>query len=178
MDLKQDDKTIISKIVNGEKALFSTIISRYQKKVASIVYHFLYNKHDVEEVVQDVLYNVYKSLGNFKNKSDFGTYVYRIAVNRTIKWNQKSGRVVYIDNYSGYERGEVDKRADDNERKQMLVRMINKLPDNQKLALNLYTFDEFSYKEVAEIMELSLSSVESLIFRAKSNLKKMLLEKY
>lgn len=178
MDLKQDEITIIKRIINGEKALFSQLINTYQTKVSSIVYHFLYNKNDVEEVVQDIFYNTYKSLNNFKNRSSFSTYIYRIAVNRTIKWNQKSKRVMYIDNYSGYENDETDIDTNKNERKIMLIKLIAKLPENQRVALSLYTFDEFSYKEVADIMKISLSSVESLIFRAKSNLKKMLIEKY
>jgi RNA polymerase sigma-70 factor (ECF subfamily) len=69
----------------------------------------------------------------------------------------------------------MDTRNDDNEKRVILDSAVNALPENQKIAFILNKYDELSYKEIAEIMNLSLSSVESHIHRAKRNLQKRLI---
>jgi RNA polymerase sigma-70 factor (ECF subfamily) len=72
-------------------------------------------------------------------------------------------------------RNKPDSNIERSENKRMLKESINKLPENQRIAFILSKYQDLSYKEIAEVMEVSLPSVESLLFRAKTNLQKHIL---
>ena len=172
------DQELVQAVLNGNTDCYAAIVERYQQLVANLCYKLAGNKIDVEEVVQTVFVELYLSLPRFRFQAKLSTYIYRIAlniitktlnkVNRYEQWNDKLDDV--LRSPSIYD--EVVK----DESTQELHRAIDKLKYEQRVALTLHYFDDMSYKEVAEIMEISLSKVETLIFRAKKNLKKMLVE--
>jgi RNA polymerase sigma-70 factor (ECF subfamily) len=70
-----------------------------------------------------------------------------------------------------------DDFTDPDENLKRLKLALNELPNNQRVAITLYTYQQLSYKQISEVMDISISSVESLIFRSKRNLRKILVEK-
>lgn len=173
------DKELVQAILNGDTKYYAEIVKRYQQLVANICYKLAGNKIDVEEVVQTVFVELYLSLSRFRFQAKLTTYIYRITLNTITKSLNKINR---------YEQWD-DKLADNvhtpsiydemvkDERTRELYAAIDRLKYEQRVALMLHCFDDMSYKEVAEVMEVSLSKVETLIFRAKKNLKKILTEK-
>ena len=159
--------------------------------VYNIVYSYLQNKEDTEEVVQDTVMKALNSLSQFRQESSLKTWVYRMAINRAkdqIKYKnrqKRSAKVVSIDQDQRREipklhlsdRSHPDLELESKEDMQMLLSCIEQLPDNQKKALYMAKFDQMKMKDIAIILDSSPKSVESLLSRARTNLRKLLIEK-
>lgn len=170
---------------------FKSIVEAHQEKVRNTCYRFVKNPDDADEVAQDVFIQVYESLSHFREESELSTWIYRIAVNKSLDYIRKKKRKKRFAQLTtlfgfGEEKEEIIIPSEDNphqdlenkERKQILDAAINKLPENQKSAITLSKYEGFSNKDIASILELSLSSVEALIHRAKKNLHKQLYSYY
>lgn len=136
-------------------------------------------------MAQDVFVRVYESLGQFRQDAELSTWIYRIAVNTSLdalRRKKRKKRFAQLTSLfaTSDEKEEIYLPADGNpeqdleekERKQVLDRAIERLPENQKNVLILSKYQGFSNKEIAGILSLSLSAVESLMHRAKKNLQK------
>jgi RNA polymerase sigma-70 factor (ECF subfamily) len=172
---------------------FREIVDKYKSLVYNACYHILQNDAEAEDISQEVFIEVYESIDKFRNESKLSTWLYRISINkslnlyRKLKWKSVISR---IDNFSGRDSNLKqidieDKDANNSpysieykERNQVLQDALNSLSENQRIAFTLNKFEELSYQQISEIMNLSLSSVESLIHRAKINLQKKLVNYY
>ena len=163
--------------MGGDKQQFAEIVKAYQQVVANITYKMSGDKLDVEEVCQQVFVELYTSLSRFRFESKLSTFIYSITVNVVNKALLQHGRYISFDkaviDSDAAEHGE-DEKIEKEERRQMLRDAIGQLKPEQRTALVLFSYEELSYQEIADIMDSSLSKVESLIFRAKKNLKKII----
>jgi len=170
---------------------FRELVENLQEKVRNTCFRFVRNTEDADDITQEVFVQVYESMSNFRKESQLSTWVYRIAVNKSLDYIRKKKRKKRIGQLISIFKSGVDEEIieipsygtpqqelENKERKQTLDWAISKLPDNQKTAIVLSKLQRFSNKEIVKIMELSLSSVESLIHRAKKNLKKYLYDYY
>lgn len=168
---------------------FSSIYSQYKVLVYNIALNYLQNIEDAEEITQDVFIQVYQSLDTFKSNSLFKTWVYRITINKSLDFikHKKSKKRLYIfgskvtseqeiANLSTFEHPGI--ALENKENAEILFSVINQLTENQKTAFILSKLDGLSNPEIAEIMKLSISSVESLVFRAKQALQEKLALKF
>ena len=186
------DKELITAIKNNDQQAFKQLVEKNQQLVVNTCNGFLHNIADAEDIAQDVFIEVYLSIHKFREDAKISTWLYRIAVNKSlnhIRDNKKHKILRSIDNIFISDKN-IEKEIPDNnssqperiieekERSQILSYSINSLSKNQKIAFTLNKYDDLSYKQIAEIMDLSLSSVESLIHRAKKNLQKKLLNHY
>lgn len=174
-----EDKQIVERILAGETELYSLIVKEYQQVVANLTYKLCGNKLEVEEVTQQVFVELYMALPRFRFDSKLSSFIYRITVNVVCKMMNKAKRFVSSDEYDDRPETPSDERNAEQklihqEQLQQLRTAIGHLKDEQRTALVLYTFEDFSYNQIAEVMQCSLSKVESLIFRAKKNLAKEL----
>ena len=132
----------------------------------------------IEEVTQLVFVALYTALPRFRFQSKLSTFIYRITVNTVSKLLTQENRIVpqsQTDNFLTLRNEETaESQIVKNERYQQLYRCIDRLKQEQRTALVLFSFNDHSYKEIAEIMQISLSKVETLIFRAKRNLREMI----
>lgn len=178
------ENEIVHKLISGDEQAFRSFIDGNQDKVFRICMGFLHNKEDAEDVCQEVFIELYNSINSFKGDSALTTWVCRIAINRSLNILQKRKRQQLFEKLMlSFKREEQNKQTpaailENKETSGIVLRAIGKLPQNQKIAYLLVKYDNMSYEEVAGIMNISLSSVESLIFRAKTNLKKQLLSYY
>jgi RNA polymerase sigma-70 factor (ECF subfamily) len=144
---------------------------------------------DAEEITQDVFVQVYDSLASFNEKASIKTWIYRISINKSLDYlkhkrsvkrffifGKKSENEFEINNLSTFEHPGV--ALENKENAQILFQTINELTENQKTAFILSKLDGLNNPEIAEIMNVSISSVESLIFRAKASLKEKLSTKF
>jgi RNA polymerase sigma factor (sigma-70 family) len=167
------------------KSDFTTIYKDYNVLVYNVALNYLQNIEDAEEITQDVFVQLYTSIHKFKENSTLKTWIYRITINKCLDFikhkNSKKRLYVFggkssnefeIQNVSNFEHPGI--LMENKEKSEILFGVINQLGENQKTAFILSKIDDLSNPEISEIMQLSISSVESLIFRAKGSLKEKL----
>ena len=175
------EEEMIKAILKGDQKAFKLLVDNYQLMVVNTCHAFVHDRDEAEDIAQDVFIQVFESLGKFRFESKLSTWLYRIAVNRSINHcKSPRGRAIKVD-IESWKQQEVaqspempqQQLLEEQEQLELLHRAIDRLPENQRTALILNKYEELSYKEIAEIMGTSLSSVESLLFRAKNNLEKI-----
>jgi len=178
----ETDETLINETSKKNELAFEELVKRYENQIVNLIYKYVNNTADAEELAQEVFLKVWKYANNFKGKSKFSTWLYRIAVNTCLNFKKhkvsvfeffdekiQSAENNYLDSFK------PDTLLEKNNSDIIVRNLIDNLPSNQKIALILSRFEGKSYKEIADIMEISVSSVESILFRAKQNLQQNLL---
>lgn len=187
----QEHDKLSEDLKRGDPKALESLFSVYKDKVYNTALSYLQNVQDAEELTQDVFIEVFNSAASFKGDSSLNTWIYRITVNKSldrIKYQKRKKRFAAITSIFEAGSGEliVDTpdfihpgiESDMKERSQILFKALEKLPENQKTAFILSKLESLNYKEISEVMKCSVSSVESLIHRAKQNLIKQLSSKY
>ncbi|MGB3478139.1 MAG: RNA polymerase sigma factor [bacterium] len=174
-----NDNYLIKQAAEGNENAFQELIIRYQQAVFSTIHRYIGNYDNVEDLAQEIFIKVWRNAGKFRGKSKFSTWLYRIVVNHCLNYNSKH-KVNPISLDELVKQGHTPKSLSvqvDWEKKQKIEQVqkaIKELPDRQRIALVLAHYEQKSHKEIAQIMQISLSSVHSLIFRARCTLKKKL----
>jgi RNA polymerase sigma-70 factor (ECF subfamily) len=168
---------------------FEKLYNQFGVLVYNLALNYLQNIEDAEEITQDVFIQIYNSLSKFQEKSSLKTWIYRITINKCLDFikhknsqkrffifGKKCQNEFEINTASNFEHPGV--LLENKEKAKQLFEIINELGENQKTAFLLSKVDGLSNPEIAEIMKLSVSSVESLIFRAKATLKEKISKKF
>lgn len=155
------------------------LYEKYAKQVYNLSLQYVQNVNDAEEITQDVFLAVHKSLEKFRNESNHGTWLYRIAINKSLdflKAKKRKKRFFWFTNElsenDSIEFNHPGVLIENQEETAFIFSCINELPDNQKTALILNKIEHLPLTEIAVIMEISVKAVESLVQRAKTNLSK------
>lgn len=185
-----NEQEIIKGLLEKDENAFRKVVETFRKNVYHTCFGFVHNKQDAEDIAQDVFIELYRSVSKFRGDAKLSTWVYRICVNKSLNHirKYKNSKLLYPieilfgglkDEDSRVEMIEPSTHEDNVERKELkkvLHHAIDSLPESQRTAFTLSKFDDLSYNEIAEVMETSLSAVESLIHRAKLSLQKKLLK--
>ena len=180
-----NDPDLLILLKSGDSNAFAELVSTYQKTVLNICYRFLLSKEDAEDITQEVFIEVFHSIRSFRADSKLGTWIYRIAVSKSldeIKRRSRKKRISSIGKTLGIESiahlltgsDRPDQRLEENEGLELLLKALNRLHESQRIALTLSKMEGYSNAEIAEIMQISVIAVESLVYRAKQNLKSIL----
>ncbi|OQP62037.1 RNA polymerase subunit sigma-70 [Niastella vici] len=180
---------LIQQLRAGDELAFKSLVENYQDLVYNTALGVVQNSEDAEDVAQEVFIQVYRSIDQFKGDARLSTWIYRITTTKAldhIRSRKRKKRFAFITSLFGPNDELIHEPVDfqhpgvaldRKEQAALLFRMIDQLPENQKVAFTLHKSEELSYQEIADVMQLSVSAVESLLFRARQNLRK-LLEKY
>lgn len=185
------DQELITGIQNRDRQVIRLLVETYHKQVIRTAYHFIDNMDDAEDIAQDVCIEILESAKQFRGDSSLSTWIYRLAVNKSLNFIRKNKRKQLVRQFETFfriaaneagtsvsEPYSTDDPLQNNESRILLDKAVNSLPDNQKTAFILNKYEEMSYKQVAEVMNLSIPSVESLLQRAKQNLQKRLIVQF
>lgn len=184
------EQELLIKLQSGEESAFKTLVETHQKRVFNTVLAIIQDFEEAEDVSQEVFMEVYQSVGKFRGDSKISTWLYRIATTKALEQIRKkktAKRFAFFTSLFGESNEILHESADfihpgiileQQENSKILFKAINQLPENQKVAYTLCNIEGLSYQEIAEIMQISLSSVESLLFRAKTNIRKSLGDYY
>ena len=184
-----DDQELTQKIAAKDEGAFKHLVELYRSSVLNTCYRILGNREDAEDVAQEVFVKVYRKAKSFRGESRLSTWLYRVAVNlslnqlRNRRWNRyldiltfSEDRTEEITNaLEAPERDRPDLQFEEKERQRILTEALGTLKGKQRVAIILHKFEGLSHQEIAEIMHVSPSSVESLIHRANRNLQKKLI---
>lgn len=161
-------------------------INKFQDKVFRTCLGFVQNADDAKDLTQDVFLSVLESLGSFRYESQLSTWVYRIAVNKSLNHLKKrkirsifqNPETLFLKN-DGHETHDfahnpLIEQENQQEISKMLKNALEKLPENQRIAFTLSKYEDLANSEIARIMDVSVAAVESLLHRAKLNMQKSL----
>jgi RNA polymerase sigma factor (sigma-70 family) len=179
------EERLIEELKNGSEAALETLINKYQINIYNTCLGLIQNENDAEEITQDVFIKMYQKSSSFKGDAAFSTWLYKIAVNeclqkiRSNKAQKRFGKIWDIFSNEKIKEEVIDfihpgVKTEKKEEAKMLLKAIKELPENQRVAITLKNIEGLSQQEIASVLEVSTSAVESLLSRAKQNLKKEL----
>jgi len=164
----------IRSIAQGDRQAFRQVYALYAARIYNIALSYTQSAQDAEEITQDVFLKIHRHAASFKGASAVSTWIYRIAVNTALNALKKKKRNAFLQfgqqpvqqdfEHPGVE---LEKR----EKAKILYQVIETLPEKQKMAFILSYIEELPRQEVADIMGISLKAMESLLQRAKKNLR-------
>lgn len=182
---------ILILVAKGDKNAFGQLYTLFKDKVYNTSISYLQQENDAEEVTQDVFVEVYHNAGSYKGGASVSTWIYRITVNKCldrIRYNNRQKRFSFITSIFNKDTGGLqhDKPhfdhpgvgAENREMAAMLFNAIRQLPENQQTAFILKQVEGLSQREISQIMDVGEKAVESLLQRAKTNLRKILSDYY
>jgi RNA polymerase sigma-70 factor (ECF subfamily) len=188
--VSQVELDLIERLKRGDESAFRILVEQYQDLVYNTALGIVQNESDAEDVAQEVFIQVYRSIGSFKSEAKLSTWIYRITTTRALdllrarKSKKRFGLLKRL--WETAEESPMENIQDFNhpgvslERKEeaaQLMTAIAQLPENQKVAFVLHKLEGLSYLEIAEVMGNTLPAVESLMHRARLNLRKILEKK-
>ncbi len=182
---------LIAGLQQGDPDAFRQLVETYQNRVYNTVLAIVRQPEEAEDVAQDVFIQVFESIRTFGGDGKLTAWIYRIATTKALeayRRNHTRKRFAFFTSLFGADGVEgalsdqlhpVDfahpgVKLEQQERSKVLFAAITRLSDQQKIAFTLYHIEGLSYQEITDVMQLSLSSVESLLHRAKVNLRKWL----
>ncbi len=191
--LLMSEQELINALKQGQESAYKTVVNNYQLNVYNTCIGIVNNEDAAKDISQDVFIELFNSINKFRGDSKLSTWLYRIAINKSlnhVRDNKKYSLTKSIQRFFNSKEKEQNIEITDltainpievfeqQEHSSALKKAIEKLPTNQKTAFILKNYDDLSYKEITEIMNISMSAVESLIHRAKKNLQKELANYY
>ncbi|MFN7118159.1 MAG: RNA polymerase sigma factor [Saprospiraceae bacterium] len=188
--LPLDEKQFIQALQQGSQQAFSRLVEQFQQQVLNTCLGFVPRLQDAEDLTQEVFLEVFRSIGNFRAEAKLSTWIYRVTVRKCleyIRYQNRQKRWAFMKNLVGLDTPEAQSLAsgmdhpgialENQERSAILFLKMEELVDNQRTAFVLHKVEGLSHQEISEILQVSIASVESLIFRAKQQLQKKL-ERY
>lgn len=186
-----EEPQLIKGLKSGMEASFKQLVEHYQDKVMNTCLGFVPNIQDAEDICQEVFVQVYRSISKYREDASLSTWIYRISITKCLehlRHKKRKKRMTFFQSLIGLD--EVSDRyasltfdhpgvsLERQEESRILFAHINRLPKNQRIVFVLHKIEHLSHKEIGEIMDLSKSAVESLVFRAKRQLRKQLITYY
>lgn len=181
------DQALIDGLQKRDRAAIHYLVDHFQSNVIKTAYYFLHDMAEAEDLSQEIMVDILSTIDRFNQKSTLSTWIYRITVNRSLNKMKQLKRRQVLHSIEDFFRGKVEEVTEESidqppleQHEQALViqKAIDQLPQNQRIAFVLSKFDQRSYKEISEVMNITLSAVESLIHRAKINLQKELIHEF
>lgn len=185
-----NERELIALLKKKDRAAFKSVVETWQDMVYNTAISFLQNAEDAEDTAQEVFMQVFESIDSFKEESKFSTWIYRITVSKSLdhlRKKKRKKRFAFIQSLYGKNAELMIESPDffhpgvkieNKENATVLFKAVDQLPENQKIAFLLNKVENLSYLEISEIMKSTESAVDSLLQRAKNNLKKSLRDYY
>ncbi|OGF48317.1 MAG: hypothetical protein A2452_12315 [Candidatus Firestonebacteria bacterium RIFOXYC2_FULL_39_67] len=173
------DSILMLQAKSGDIHAYEALVNKYKKPLLNFIYRFLKDRQLAEDIAQETFFRVYRARETYRPGSKFSTWLYTIASNLSLDTKKKekrdaSGHVQSMPD-SGRELGSSDtpvySGAENSRLEENIHAALQNLPETQRIALLLKVYEDKSYTEIAEIIGTTKPAVESLIFRARQNLK-------
>ncbi len=172
------DADLVARIRTGDAAALRVVVERYQQRIFALVHGIIRDAHEVEDVAQEVFLKVFTKIDAFDGRSQFYTWLYRVAANAAKDHLKKRSRrpAVAIDEEEQLPGSDRDplRAAEVAETRRIVRAEIAALPVRYREILTLRELDGLAYARIAEILGISIGTVESRIHRARERLKRRL----
>lgn len=178
------DRQIIQEIRNGQPRRFAVLVDRHKDRAMTLAVRIVGNREEAEELVQDSFVRAFRSLGEFRGDSRFGTWLYRIlynvcVTNVTRKRKQEAAEITE-DNLlselpSPEEETDILTRLEEDELRRRIGDAIETLPENQRTAVTMFYVQEMTYEEIARVTGQPMGTVKTNLFRGREALRRSVL---
>jgi RNA polymerase sigma-70 factor (ECF subfamily) len=181
-----EDQELVARTLDGDRDAFGVLVERYQDRVFGLVRHYTRNPVEVEDIVQDTFLKAFTRLSSFQRQGSFHNWVYRIAVNTTLDLFKRQGR----NPVQTVEDPEVigvlptcslmrpDAQLKEREIAEVTHKVLAELPEIFRTVLILREFEQQAYQDIADLLGISIGTVESRLFRARAKFKELILQRY
>lgn len=189
----ENEQELIERLKQRDSRAFKTLVEEHRDRVYNTCLGFLHNSEDAEDTAQEVFMQVFDAIDTFHGESSLTTWIYRIATTKSlelIRHHKRKKRWAFFQSMMSRDEKEPDEMEggdffqhpgivlEQKERAAILMKEIGKLSENQRVAFTLHKIEGLSYEEISEVMETSVSAIESLIHRATKNVRKQLYDFY
>jgi RNA polymerase sigma-70 factor, ECF subfamily len=181
-----EDQELVTRTLNGDREAFGVLVERHQDRIFGLVRHYTRNPVEVEDIVQDTFLKAFTRLSSFQHQGSFYTWVYRIAVNTALDLFKRQGRnpvqtvedpeVIGTPPSRGLMR--PDAQMQEREIAEITHEVLAELPEIFRTVLILREFEQQAYQDIADLLGISIGTVESRIFRARAKFKEQILQRY
>jgi len=186
-EINDPDRELVRRACEGESRAFDELVIKYSRKLYGLVYHMTSNAEDTNDLLQEIFAKAYKSLGNFRGRSTFYTWIYTIATNLTLNFLKKRKRRAawsLDESEAGLQNDPslVDLRHEANPHHQMRVHEIQKrlneamqsLSDEQRAVVTMFDIQGLPHAEISNILEITEGTVRSRLHYAHQRLQGLL----
>lgn len=176
---------IIEKILSGKSELFEILVIKYQQQLFSTIMNITKDYNIAEELVQDAFVKAFEKLDMLNNREQFYAWIKRIAINNVFMHFEKNRRIVdvdhdidennesFFDKVSDYSNPEEELLTD--EVRKYVRKFVDALPDKLRTVIILREVEDYSYEEIAEILNIPIGTVRSRLFNARQFIKQRLI---
>lgn len=184
-----DDNLLIDRAQSGDRSALDLLIRKHEKRAYQYAYRLTSNPDEAMDIVADAFVRVYNALPNFKGRSAFTTWLYRIITNcyLDVKKKDRNKPQVSLDAPTESESGDMERQIEDpdaapdieverNERERKVQDALKKLPEYQKAILLMYHVEMLSYEEIAQALDQPIGTVKSRLNRARLSLREVLMK--
>jgi RNA polymerase sigma-70 factor, ECF subfamily len=182
--LNERSVALMGRVKVGDQAAFAELAALHQQSLIGTAFRLLGNLEDAHDVAQQVLVRIWKSAPRYEPTAKFTTWMFTILRNLAFNEYRRRGRHPVQSLDEGMEEygqqltdataAMADQAMEQKELEEAIDAAIQSLPENQRLAVSLRRYEDLPYEEIASVLEMSLSAVKSLIFRARNELKERL----
>jgi RNA polymerase sigma-70 factor (ECF subfamily) len=186
-DDRDADAELMLRFQRGDDEAFAALVRSFQGRVVSLAYRYLGSAADAEDLAQEVFLRVYRAKESYERSARFSTWIYRITANASLNFirGRKARRGVsgpMPGGHAGDDPADFEdedarppgEQMEDDELARTLRRIVDDLPERQRLAIVLNKYEGLSYEDVAAAMDMSVMAVKSLLTRARVNIKEKL----
>ncbi len=192
-----EDTTLVEESLAGNQLSFQVLVERYQERIFGLVRHYAKSAVEVEDIVQDTFIKAYLKLDTFQHQSSFSTWLYRIAVNTALDFLKRAGRnpvravedpevavadpsrssstpttpPVGVAGGAARSIAAPDSRLEREEVSRITYEALDEIPEIFRTVLILREFEEMAYQDMANLLGISIGTVESRLFRARARFK-------
>lgn len=188
-EVAREDPQLVDEALGGNQLSFQLLVERYQERIFALARHYTRSAVEVEDIVQDTFLKAYRRLETFQRQSSFSTWLYRIAINTALDFLKRMGRSpvqsvedpelsaspVRAQAGSGVAIAAPDARLRREEIARITAEVLDELPEIFRTVLVLREFEDLSYQQMADVLGVSIGTVESRLFRARARFKEAMI---
>jgi RNA polymerase sigma-70 factor (ECF subfamily) len=191
-NIKNDDAVLVERCRQGDSEAIEQLILKYQNRIYNVILRICRNTDDAAELTQDTFVKIIKKINDFEGRSSFYTWAFKIAVNLTLNYCQRSVRLGFksLDNEDKEHNRQTRRQlkefltdescpdpalvAQNKELCEIVIQSLMKLDDAHRAVIVLRDIEGMNYARIAEVLDIELGTVKSRLSRARNNLRKIM----